>query len=232
MFPKYKKILNFEVAHFNEKELKLLQKEIFSNEIYKIKLDKNIPKIIDAGAYIGLSTLYFKTIYPKAKILSFEPNPNIFPLLEENIEINDLKGVTLKKLALGNKKAIRNLYIDSSNNYSFSTSSFIKDAWNGEQHTSPIEVKVEKLSDYISENVDLLKMDIEGAEKEVLEELRDSNKLHLIRNIIFEFHPSKINQLNHLKNILSSNNMDITIKEGLEGKKDPLILVIGKEISN
>ena len=79
-------------------------------------------------------------------------------------------------------------------------------------------------------------MDIEGAEREVLEELKNSGKLNFIKNIIFEFHPSKKNTLDYLKNILIENEMRVSVREGLEGKDDPLILVVGekspKNISN
>lgn len=229
MFPKYTKIENYEVVSFNQKELKYLEKEIFKAEIYKIELGNTRPKIIDAGAYLGLSTLYFKNLYPNSEILAFEPNPNIFPLLEENIEINNLKDVTLENIALGKKNATRDFHIDSSDSHSFSTSSFIKNAWSGEQKTIPIQVIVKKLSEYINNDIDLLKMDIEGAEKEVLEDLKEENKLKFIKNVIFEYHPSKKNILDNLINILTGNNMEVTVMEGLEGKSDPLVLVVGKE---
>ena len=229
MFPKYTKIENFEIAYFNKKELKLLEKEIFFNEIYEIELDNNTPEIIDAGAYLGLASIYFKKQYPNAKILAFEPNPNILPLLQENIAINNLKGIRIENYALGKKDSLRDFYIDSSGNNSFSTSGFIKNTWNGKQKTIPIEVRVTKLSEYINKDIDLLKMDIEGAEREVLEELRDSGKLNFIKNIIFEFHPSKKNTLDYLKSILIENEMKVSIREGLEGKDDPLVLVVGEK---
>jgi len=231
MFPTYTKINNYELVCFNKKELKYIYKEIFLGEVYNIKLNKKNPKIIDAGAYLGLSLLYFKKHYPQANILAFEPNPNIFPLLEENIEMNNLQNVIVENVALGRKNTTRDFYIDSSDIHSFSTSSFIKNAWNGAQMTIPIQVKVRKLSEYINEEIDLLKMDIEGAEREVLEDLRDSGKLKYINNVIFEFHPTKKNTLNNLMNILKEGNMDVTIREGMDGKDDPLVLVVGKKRS-
>jgi hypothetical protein len=64
---------------------------------------------------------------------------------------------------------------------------------------SSIEVNSELLSNYINDKVDLLKLDIEGAEFEVLSEVKD--KLHLIENIFIEFH-SFINQESKLDDIL------------------------------
>ncbi len=232
MFPKQSDILDYTITSFNQKELRLLFKEIFSNEIYNVRLDNDTPLIIDAGAYVGLSTIYFKDKFPHSGIISFEPNPNIFPLLQENIISNHLDNIVLHNVALGRKEGIRDFYIDSTNDHNFSTSSFIKNAWNGEQATIPIQVNVKKLSEYINEEIDLLKMDIEGAEGEVLEELRDSGKLKFLKNIIFEYHPTKKNRLEHLARLLEENKFHISTREGIEGRDDPLILVIGKKSSN
>ena len=49
-------------------------KELFIDEIYKFNPENNTPYIIDCGAYIGTSVLFFKDNYPDAKILAFEPD--------------------------------------------------------------------------------------------------------------------------------------------------------------
>src|SRR5438067_1966451 len=59
--------------------------EIFLGEIYKIKLPQNA-RIIDCGAHIGLSTIYFKRICPTATIIAFEPDDRNFNLLKQNIQ--------------------------------------------------------------------------------------------------------------------------------------------------
>ena len=46
-----------------------LHDEIIEKEIYKFSTDDSAPYIIDGGANIGLSVLYFKQSYPNAKIL-------------------------------------------------------------------------------------------------------------------------------------------------------------------
>ena len=59
--------------------------EIFEQEIYKFKTDSEIPYIIDAGANIGLSMLYFAENFPSAQIICFEPDKVIFSILKENM---------------------------------------------------------------------------------------------------------------------------------------------------
>ncbi len=223
MIPKTTKVKNYDITYFCEEELKILKKEIFSNEIYKIYLKKNNPLIFDIGSHIGLSILYFKILYPNSRIIAFEPNPNVFPLLEENISLNNVPNVELYNFALGKKECNRDLYIDSTGIGAFSTSSFTKNAWNGKQKTIPIQVQVKQLSKYIQKEVDLLKIDIEGAELEVLEELKCNDKLKFIKNIIIEYHPMKKNNLNKIISILGNKVELKTMEEGL-------IIILGKKL--
>ncbi len=60
-----------------------------------------------------------------------------------------------------------------------------------------------KLSEYINGEIDILKLDIEGSEGEVLEELASSGKLPLIKNIFIEYHYDGINTAYPLGNVLS-----------------------------
>lgn len=209
------KIHAFDVEYTNREEFKLLCDEIFNKGIYNIKLNKK-PSIIDTGAHVGLATLYFKSKYPDAHIIAFEPNPNIFPILEENMSYNGINNVELYNIALGKKEEVRTFYIDDTGNDWFSTSGFIKNSWKHIQSTVDIKVKVDKLSKYIRGSVDLLKMDIEGAEGEVLEELDHAKKLKDIRNIIIEFHPVDNKKPNSILKILKSNGFDVVLR------KDPL----------
>lgn len=64
------------------------------------------------------------------------------------------------------------------------------------------------MSDYIDKEVDLLKIDIEGAEGQVIEDLSRNGKLPLIRDIIMEYHYNPKNESNRLPKLLS------TLEEG------------------
>lgn len=71
-----------------------------------------------------------------------------------------------------------------------------------------------KLSAYIKQNVDLLKLDIEGMEEMVMEEIED--KLSLVKEITMEFHGSSANKTNcpeRIFSILERNNFDYTIEQ-------------------
>lgn len=232
MTPQITTIQNFSVTYLCKEELDILEKEIFKEEIYSTDLQKKSPTIYDLGSHIGMSVLYFKMKHPSAKVVGFEPNPNVFFILEENIENNKLNNVTLHNIALGKKDTTRELFIDNSGLCAFSTSSFTKDAWNGQQKTTPITVQSEKLSNYVNEEIDLLKIDTEGEELNILEDLEENNKLALVRNILLEYHPKKVSQLKKITSILIKNNFSLSYKyegEEIASPIEDLILIVGKK---
>lgn len=225
MEPKVAKFEKYLITYFNKAELNILLDEIFDKKIYDIELATSTPTIFDVGAHIGLATIFFKQRYPLARITAFEPNPNTFPLLEENTYFNNIHNVTLHNVALGKQSSKRTLYIDSSNGGGFSTASFLKDAWDGTQESLGIEVVTEPLSKYIISTIDLMKIDVEGSEQEIIEELEESGKIKNIKNIIIEFHPTKKQDIEKVKSILQKNGFEIEIKEN---KKDHLVYILGK----
>lgn len=225
MEPKVAKFEKYLITYFNKAELNILLDEIFDKKIYDIELATSTPTIFDVGAHIGLATIFFKQRYPLARITAFEPNPNTFPLLEENTYFNNIHNVTLHNVALGKQSSKRTLYIDSSNGGGFSTASFLKDAWDGTQESLGIEVVTEPLSKYIISTIDLMKIDVEGSEQEIIEELEESGKIKNIKNIIIEFHPTKKQDIEKVRSILQKNEFGIELKEN---KKDHLVYILGK----
>jgi FkbM family methyltransferase len=235
MEPKTTKIGKYTITFFNKEELKNLKEEIFKNEIYSINLNKPKKKLLnifDVGAHIGLATLYFKNKFPNSRISCFEPNPNIFPLLEENIFYNNLKNIKTFNIALGNKSQKRKFYIDNSGYGAFSTASFKKDAWNGKQKSIPIKVRTQPLSKYIKSKVDLLKLDVEGIELEILKDLEENKRLEKIQNIIVEYHPVKGHKINNLLKILRRNGFNLRYSQDnktLQEPREELILIVAKK---
>ena len=71
------KLAPFVVSYQNGQEFHHLKKEIWTEHLYYTEIDSVMPRIIDAGAHIGLASLYFAKTYPTAKILSLEPNPSL-----------------------------------------------------------------------------------------------------------------------------------------------------------
>ena len=77
------KMLGFDIAYFDRPTLVGLYREIFVRQYYYFRANIESPRIFDCGANFGMATLYFKWLYPKARIEAFEPDPATFAVLKE-----------------------------------------------------------------------------------------------------------------------------------------------------
>jgi FkbM family methyltransferase len=206
------KIKNFFFNNYNRKETKIIAKEIFFDEIYLLNSLTEPLLIIDAGAHIGLASVWFRSQYPNAHIIAIEPNWMTYELLKENIEINQINNIELINVALGKNKGSRELFFEEGDDGWNSIASFNKGGWRGDRDQSSIKVRVNTLSeiiDRLSIPIDILKLDIEGAEQSVLFEVQ--KHLNIIRNIIIEFHPVKGNSLKKITKYLRNNGFKVEI---------------------
>ncbi len=207
------RLQNYLVEIKQSEEFNDLKREIFNHQIYYFETDEPKPIIIDGGAHVGLATLYFKWLYPQSQIIAFEPNPQLFQLLEKNVGQNDLQDVTLVNKALGKHEDQAKFYIDETNWQWYSTGSMYKGAWTGEQKTKEITVLTTRLDSYLKDlpRVDLLKLDIEGKEMQVILSLKD--QLSKVRNLIFEFHPTRDQRLSELLSFLQKRGYQTRLKD-------------------
>ncbi len=175
-------LLGYAIHYARFDSFRFLFEEIFLHEDYFFETDAPAPFILDAGSNIGMSTLYFKKLYPDARIIGFEAMPSTFEILRKNVEENRLRDVTVYNRALAATPGTTSFRSDPSEAGSLLASAATPDT-DGTCH-----VENALLSDYIDGPVDLLKLDVEGAEDAVLQELVASGKLSSIRKIIFEYH--------------------------------------------
>lgn len=119
-----------------------------------------IKTIVDIGANIGNYTIALKNAYPTSTIHSFEPNSINYQRLVKNIELNEFKNIKANQLGLSDKKGELNLYFEDKN---MGAASLAESA--GSKHEV---IKLDTLDNYCTqnsiENIDLLKIDIEGGE--------------------------------------------------------------------
>jgi FkbM family methyltransferase len=177
---------------------------------FLIKILKEDDVFYDIGANYGFYTMLAKEFIRGGEIHSFEPNPVIFRLLEENCKPNILKNVYLNKTALSDKNGYSEFY-DREIGGQSGMSSLIKD-----QHSKKIrviKVKTIKIDDYILTHKppSIIKMDVEGAEPFILKGatklLRELNPI-----IIMEFFPDALHRdavsvlLNNKYNIFGIDN--------------------------
>lgn len=162
--------------------------EIFFKGTYYLEPTQKPIQVIDCGANIGVSLLYIKIRAPRARVICFEPNPAARAVLEKNIESNNWSGeVQVFPYALGKEKGMADFYVDESEATSSggSTASHLKDK---NRRLNSYAVEVDTLSHYIDRYIDLLKIDIEGPEFDVLEELAAEQKLRSVAAIQLEYH--------------------------------------------
>ena len=119
--------------------------------------------IIDAGAYIGDTSLMFNRFFPKRnRIYAFEPDPKTYALLEKTISMNSLDKITPVRLALGE---------NSSEGRLSGTGMSTNLLDHGFQQDNGDAIKIVKLDDYVSQNhivPGLIKADLEGFEMHFL----------------------------------------------------------------
>lgn len=161
--------------------------------------------IIDGGANIGLTTLYFHQNLPNAKIVSVEPDKDNYEMIKNNMRLNNFSvNGNLLNAGLWSK----NTHIKTERSFRDGEdwSVIVKETDNPEN-----ALKAYTISDIIEQNfngeiIDLLKLDIEGSEKFIFEAEAEVNRfLPKIRFVIIEIH-DEMNCRENIYTQLAKNN--------------------------
>lgn len=154
-------------------------KEVILDDEYAVsKLPKNLSSVIDVGAGLGDSAALFAKTFPKSQILAFEPNPNQYQLLKNNIALNRFTNIKPYDFAVGTKKSYM-LFVAPFNAHS----STVKNP----RIKYTAYVKGMPLHRFIQGSIDLLKIDCEGGEIDVLKSIFPK-QFAQIKRIIIEYH--------------------------------------------
>ena len=132
---------------------------------------------LDAGGNIGVFVCKYANKVDE--IITFEPDDENFDLLKKNIKLNDIKNYKAFKAALvGNKDKTRDFYLNTKKNKG--THSLMVT-----RGRDKITVKCQNIDEVIKKyGVNKIKMDVEGAEYELL----TSMDLDPIKEIVLEYH--------------------------------------------
>jgi FkbM family methyltransferase len=154
-------------------------KDIFRREIYRFNARGPAPHIIDCGANIGLSVIYFKRLYPASRITAFEADDRVFEVLSDNARSFALDDVTLCNRAVWHEDTDVTFFTEGAD-----AGRVVSPGADGAQLR---KVKAVRLRSYLAgETVDLLKIDIEGAETVVLKDCADL--LSNVERLFVEYH--------------------------------------------
>ena len=144
--------------------------------------------IIDIGAHIGSFSVWAAQQAVSGRVLSFEPDPENYALLEENKNLNDLTNLSIVNSAVAETRGQARFFTSDYHNM---THSFFEEGVRGNSLVDTLSL-ADILQEYGLEKVHYLKIDAEGAEYQIL--LNTPAKvLRRIDKIFIEYH----DYLNH-----------------------------------
>lgn len=193
-----------------QKTLDVVYNEVFEELEYDIDVNNDAPLIFDCGAHIGVASVFFATKYPDSKIVAFEPNPSSVVYFRHNTaKYLESKQIELHQVALGGKKAIVQIHPTQEAGSLLASTHF--------NYSGPsVPVQCHTLSSYLKDHakIDLIKVDVEGAEWVIIQELIDSNSLGKIDNLIIEFHelPEESGKTDSFVTLISSHGFNHKIR--------------------
>jgi FkbM family methyltransferase len=149
--------------------------EIFIQRHYAFRCVATEPVIIDAGGNIGLSAIWFKRAYPKAQLTVYEADPELASLLARNLVSAGIADANVQNVAVWTQDGF----------VSFDNLGQDKGAV---RQIGAIQVPSVDLAAHLPERVDLLKLDVEGAEYAIVSRLCSSGAIGRVQNLVAEFH--------------------------------------------
>ena len=147
-----------------------------------VELAKNGGTLCDIGANMGYFSLLWASLNPNNKVISFEASPRVGKLIEKNIQLNSLESqITLHKLAAGKTKGV----------IPFTLGDDTQTGWGGmtkNSDESTVNVEVVRPDEILDSetSIDVLKIDIEGADTWALMGCESLLRKKLIKKIFFE----------------------------------------------
>jgi FkbM family methyltransferase len=166
--------------------------QIIGEEAFLFRPDTPRPRILDCGANVGIFTVFCNRRFPEASITCFEPDPTVFAVLRRNVErccATPTQVELVPAAVMGSDVATVTFYADHCDAGRTDV---------GMDGSEPMQVEAVRLRDRLDSTCDLLKLDIEGAEIDVLTDCAD--RLGNVANIFVEFHsfqgrPQRLDEL-------------------------------------
>jgi len=146
-----------------------------------------IRTIVDLGANVGAAAVFLLNQYPQARVIAVEPATGNFQVLERNLAPYAGRGAAVHAAVWSSSTPLR---IERGYRDGLDWSLQTKPAAAGEagEHTRALTV-AQLLEEFRLEHIDLLKIDVEGAERELFH--GDTSWLHRVRNLCVELHDAE-----------------------------------------
>jgi len=178
--------------------------EIFVERHYAFRTAAKQPVIVDAGGNIGMSAIWFKQNYPESTLTVYEADPSLSAVLTRNLASANIFAVDVQNAAVWIKDgfvAFDNLGQDKGT----------------VNPAGAIQVRAIDLALHLPERVDLLKMDVEGAEYAIVERLCVTGAIMRVQNVVAEFHVRRtdIDSVITTLGLLRQSGMQVTLTSAL-----------------
>ncbi|PMQ04698.1 Tyrocidine synthase 3 [Dyella sp. AD56] len=205
-----------EIFHLNSSETRFLHEEIFGDAGYLrhgVRLDDDCC-VFDVGANIGMFALYAGTQWERARIFAFEPIPQVSQILRLNAALHGLDAyiydcglsdqageaefvfypqnsvVSSSVLDVSDSRAVVEAYLAASAEVSHSSeglSELLDERMHGERMHRPLRTVSQIIREHDVQRIDLLKVDVEGAEWQVLMGIEEAHWPRL-QQVVVEVH--------------------------------------------
>jgi FkbM family methyltransferase len=185
--------------------------EVFLFRIYNLPSNDAVYRVVDLGANLGYSCLFWCWIYPRATVIAFEPHPLHCELLEWHLKRNQYQERV--KLIRAGAAPVAGTAVLSDDGVGSSMA-----------RKSPslrsIQVEVVDLFEAIDPGpIDVLKMDIEGAEYSIMQDPRFDELASRVRYLIMEWHVYEPSHLGPAWCSERLKNLGFHVELGAEGQK-------------
>ena len=164
--------------------------EPFETELLKNQIGSG-NTVLNIGANIGYYTLIFaKSVGSEGRVFAFEPDPTNFNLLKQNIALNGYQNVTLEQKAVYSANRTMELFLNEDNQSDHRI-------YQTKIHQPCVVVDAVSLDNYFRNGqtvIDLIKMDIQGAEMAALQGMARLLKKNRDVRLVMEFLPTALNR--------------------------------------
>jgi len=181
-------ILNFDEEGLSNHLMIHREREISETETIK-RIVKPGMCVLEIGANVGYYTILMgKLVGENGKIYSYEPYPRSVNILVRNLRLNNLMNIVeVHNMAVSSENGVKRLYLGSATNVHTLINLKTSDS-----NPDYLEVKTKDIREILvnaDRKIDLLRMDIEGHEREIFNRLSSDIKAYLPVRIFFEIHP-------------------------------------------
>ena len=197
-------------THNNNRFFKMdSDSKIINQAEYFVKIiDKtNKKNIVDIGSYIGELSIFFAKRYPDAKILSVEGSKTNYAIQKDNIAFNNISNI----LAVNNVLAEKEKEVFITEN--LDGENFIKDTLESNCSKTNSVTLLSLLEKYNIENIDFLKIDLEGSVHLLTKDLIQLKNKKLIKFCHLEFAKNKFEEIEDLLKSFSNDSEIFIVKE-------------------